>query len=384
VQIKSIPRIIALCVVVLLIAYIGIANTTPFNITRNYVKSGKSLALTPKNRTESINGTIKQIENLVYFNTRMLLDFDKTRIKVMFKNPSPQQNIMFGYRDQSIWHYNIQLLDAPILDNLNWNKIGNGPYLYQKAATYKTIGAFLINPPQNKVVGIVDYKEELQKSDTTLSNYKPSNTNTAINLPLRGKTTMYVYLNHEPFNMSFTKQDLNWYSDPDAAKISVYKGKDKVSDATIDDDGNDTKNQKPGYKQTVNIKNPGPGLPESGVYKIVIDAPIDSLITNITTNLHKIAFEGPLYVADNHTVYSGITKTIPTKLVTNAQSISFRSEHNQSQIANIDNQVVKITKPGQIATANNTNPIANITIPASDMKQKRVVYEIAHYLMSYF
>jgi hypothetical protein len=141
---------------------------------------------------------------------------------------------------------------------------------------------------------------------------------------------MYVYLNHEPFNMSFTKQDLNWYSDPDAAKISVYKGKDKVFDATIDDDGNSTSNQKPGFKQTVNIKNPGPGLPESGVYKIVIDAPDDSIITNITTNLHKIVFEGPLYVADNRAVYGGIPKTNPTKLVTNAQSISFRSDHNQS------------------------------------------------------
>jgi hypothetical protein len=362
-------RYIAITISILIIIFIVFYNSAPLNISKKYSSiDHNTLVLTPKNRLNNVGGISQQTGNLIYFNSPMPFKFDAANVKMKFKNRSSQQQILLGYRDQNEWHYNTQVLDDPILNKLNWIKIGHGPYLYQKSATYKTIDDFLKKPPQNKVVGTSGYKgEELQTSNTTPPNYQPANTNTSINVPLRGKTTMYAYLNHEPFDMSFTKQDLNWYSDPDAAKISVYKSKDKVFDATIDDDGNSTNNHKPGIKQTINIKNPGPGLPESGVYKIVIDAPIDSLITNITTNLNKLVFEGPLYIADNRAVYGGIAKTNPTKLVTNAQSISFRSDHNQSQIANVDKQVIKINKSGQIVTVNNSNPAANITIPASDM-----------------
>jgi hypothetical protein len=179
---------------------------------------------------------------------------------------------------------------------------------------------------------------------------------------------MYAYLKNEPFNMSFTKRDLNWYSDPDVVKISVYKAQDKVFEASIDDDGNDTNNHKLGPEQTIDIKNPGPGLPESGVYRIVIDAPIDSVTTNITTNLNKIVFEGPLYVVDNHDVYGNIiTKTQPTKLITNAQNLNFRSDHKQSTSVLVDKQLVNIATPNQIFTATNNSPNALLTIPNSDM-----------------
>jgi hypothetical protein len=175
-------------------------------------------------------------------------------------------------------------------------------------------------------------------------------------------------LSHEPFNMTLTKRDLNWQNDPDAVKISVYKGKDKVFDATIDDDGNSSNNRNAGQPQSVEIKNPGPGLPEAGVYKIIIDTPGDSMITNITTNLHKLAFEGPLYVADNHEVYGDIVaKTKPTLLTTNAQSLSFRSDHEQSKTATIGKQVININKPNQVFNAISTTPTTNVIVPSSDM-----------------
>jgi hypothetical protein len=364
-----ISKVLAIMLATTTVGYVFLANSVPFNISRSYTNNNKgALVLMPTNRVENLNGISKQSDNLIYFNSTMPFKFDTASVKVKFKNTSPQQQILLGYRDQNVWHYNTQVLDNPMLNNLNWPKTGNGPYLYQKTTDYKNVKDFLDNLPKNKNIGIVDYTgEDLQTSKINLPNYQPTSATTSINTPLRGKTTMFVYLNHEPFNMSFTKQDLNWAADPEAVKISVYKDKDKVFDATIDDDGNSTDNHKPGYKQTVNIKNPGPGLPESGVYKIVVDAPVDSLITKISTNLHKIVFEGPLYVADNASIYSAVAKTTPTKLVTNAQGISFSSEHNQSPTANIDNQLIKITKQSQVITANNSNPSANITIPNSDM-----------------
>jgi hypothetical protein len=363
-------RYIAIIISVCIVIFIILSNTAPFNITRTYFSDNKHiLLLGPKDRVKIIDNIIRQKADLVYFNSPMSFNFDHSKIKIVFKNTSPEQQILLGYKDQETWHYNLKLIDNILLDNLNWNKVGNGPYLYQKKPTYNSVGEFLNKIPENKIIGVVDYK----KSDSLqpkikLPNYQPANTTTSINTPLRGKTTLYAFLNHEPFNMSFTKQDLNWYTDPDVTKISVFKGKDKVFDATVDDDGNTTGNHKIGNEETVEIKNPGPGLPESGVYKIVIDASDDSLITNISTTLHKISFEGPLYVADNHEVYGNITPdTKPTNLITNAQSLSFRSDHNHSTIAKINQQTVNVNKANQTFTATSNTPSSTIAIPNSDM-----------------
>jgi hypothetical protein len=369
-MLSKISRILSILIAFSISGYILFANTSPFNITRKYVSDDKAaLALGPKNRVETVNGVNKQIDNLIYLSSKMPFSFDHAQVKTIFKNQDNDQQILLGYHDQEAWHYNTQVLDYPPLNNLNWPKVGSGPYLYQKYPNYKTVNEFISHPPQNKVVGIFDYPDyDSLQANLSIPNYQPSKAKISINVPLRGKTIMYVYLNNEPFNMSLTKQDLNWYSDPDVAKISVYKDKDKVFDATIDDDGNSTDNHKPGFKQTVNIKNPGPGLPESGVYKVVVDAPLDSLITNITTNLHKLAFEGPIYVAENQAVYGEIVKkTNPTILTTNAQLLNFRSDHEQSNTAMVDMQTIKITQPNQVVNSTNPKPSAAITIPSSDM-----------------
>jgi hypothetical protein len=369
--IKQSSKIIAVSIVIVIMFYILFANTIPFNISRTYSSNdGKFLVLTPKNRVRTINGIARQAENLIYFNSPMLFKFDKAKVRVTFKNNNHEaQQILIGYKDQREWHYNTQILDNPTLDKLNWQKIGGDPYLYQRLPSYRTVNEFIKHPPRNKVVGVADYKNnDLLQSNTSIPNYSPSKTKTSIDVPLRGKTVLYTYLSNEVFDITFTKKDLNWQKDPDVAKISVFKDKDKVFDATIDDDGNATSNHKPGRPESVNIKNPGPGLPEAGVYRIVIDASDDSLITNISTTLHKISFEGPLYVADNHEVYGDIApKTKTTNLVTNAQKLSFRSDHDQSKSVMVDKTLINITKPNQVFTATNSAPIANISIPKSDM-----------------
>jgi hypothetical protein len=365
-----ISRILSALIALLLITYIVFANTTPINIKRNFTSNGKDISVPyPGTRIEKIGATTKQINEPIYFTNKMPFKFDHSKIKISYKNQNPDQMIFIGYKNQDPWHYNTQVLDYPPLDNLKLPKIGRGPYLYQKNADFKSIDDFFNNSPKNKVVGIFDYSDvDALQSNLDIPSYRPSKNNTSINVPMRGKTVMYAYLNNESFNMSFTKQDLNWYADPDVATISVYKGSDKVYDATIDDDGNATSNHDSGQPESVIIKNPGPGLPEAGVYKIVIDAPDDSVITNVTTNLHKLAFEGPLYVADNHEVYGDIVaKTKPSMLTTNAQSLSFRSDHGKSKTAVVDKQVVNISKANQVYTAQSTSPTTSVNIPNSDM-----------------
>jgi hypothetical protein len=108
--------------------------------------------------------------------------------------------------------------------------------------------------------------------------------------------------------------------------------------------------------------------PVNGVYKIVVDNTGDSLITNITTKLHKIAFAGPLYVADNHEIYGDIVKkTNSTLLTTNAPRVSFKTDHSQSKVVILDKQIIHIDSSGKEFIFPNTKPTAAIAIPQSDM-----------------
>jgi hypothetical protein len=365
---KTLTRIISIVLSIIVICYVVIANSVPFNISRHYgTNTNNTLVLTPPSRVKKEDGKTIQKDNLVYFNSPMPFKFDNAKAKVLFKNPTSQP-ITLGYKDQPEWHYNTQVLDDPLINTLSWPKVGNGPYLYQKVPKYNSVKDFVENPPQNNIVGVTNYTNlKILQPDTSLPDYSPSSTGTTIDVPLRGRITMYAYLKNEPFKISFNKRDLNWYADPDTTKISVYKGKEVVFTATLDDDGNTSNNQKAGAIQTVTIKNPGPGLPEAGVYKITIDSPGDSLITSISTSLHKLAFQGPLYVADNHEIYGGIVKkTQPTVLTTGAQGLNFRSDHGQSGTITVGQQSINMTKLGLVYSATNTSSTTSINIPGSD------------------
>jgi hypothetical protein len=372
-RLNQYSRVIASSLSLLIISYVLASNYTPLGVSVNYQSGKTGLSnLIPQNRVEEKNGTSTQKDNLIYFTSDMIYSFDTSKIKVTFKNHSNDQQILLGYRNQSLWHYSLKALDIPFINNLNWQKVGSGPYLYQKTAKYSNMSDFLNNPPKNKVLGIIDYnKSDFIQSYSSIPQYQPSNNETSIVVPLRGKTIMYAYLKGEPFKMTFTKHDLNWYSDPDVVKISVFKEQKKVFDATIDDDDNVSSNHKTGPSQSITIQNPGPGLPEAGVYKVVIDAADDSLITNIKSSLHKIAFEGPLYVADNHEVYGSTSKTTrQTTLFSNAQHLNIRSDHGQSNSATVGQQTLKITQPNSVVSATNTLPVTQIIIPNSDMLSK--------------
>jgi hypothetical protein len=371
-----IPRYLSIFIAITLICYVLYVNFPAFNSQFSFsIGDGSSRIsdLLPNYRVQ--NGGLKnglpaeQNSDLIYFNSPPPRSFNRANLKIAFRNDNKNQLIEAGFQDSIAWHYAIKILNAPMLDNLKWNKIGSNTTLYQKTSNYKSLSEFYNKPPINKVIGTFDYSNNsFLQPDTKLPNYTPSNTNTSIDVPLRGKTVMYAYLNHEPFNMTFTKKDLNWYADPDDVKISVYKQKSLVYETLIGDDGNTSGDHKQGQEKSVNIKNPGPGLPEGGVYKIEVDSPNDVLITNITTNLHKIAFEGPLYVAGNHEVYSNVVKsTQPTTLSTNAQRINFKTDHDQSKITTVDKQVINIKKPKEVYTANNNTPLSNVGIPRSDM-----------------
>jgi hypothetical protein len=373
-RLQMLARNIAILVSSLIVLYIIAANTTPINIQQVETMANSGLTpLTPIDRVVQGNGYDVQVGDLVYFYSTMLFKFDHANVKFVFKNPSASQNISLGYQDQQQYHYNASVLDAPFLNTLNWPQLSNnGLYLYQKTPVYKSVSEFLMKPPTDKAIGVFDYDfQSSQPLDVTIPGYKPAKQDTIITTPLRGKTTFYAYVQNEPFHMILTKRDLNWYAQPDVVSIKVYKGSDVVAQTSISDDGNESSNHVVGVPQQAVINNPGPGLPENGVYKIVIDAPGDTITTRIQTNLHKLAFAGPLYPVSNAKVYGGVTtSTTPTTLYTDAPAISAQTYHTATQTVQVGLQGLSVTagQPAAVSgpTGANDGSLVGVIAPLSD------------------
>ena len=355
-----------------LLAYLAVMNTIPFNINMNYTSSDpkKLSKLGPATRiTADKSGEYRQTGNPVYFTSSMPFRFDEATVRLKFKNPHPDQTVSVGFKDRPEWYYQTNVISAPFLDTFSWPRVGNGPYLYQKTAEYQSVEDFTKNPPENKIVGTYDLDAaELAAETPAPEGYKPASSDTRIDVPLRGKTTFYMYLKDEKFKLKITKRDLNWYADPDAMKVSIYKGKSIVMTATIDDDGNATANKKAGGLQTIELKNPGPELPEAGVYKVVVDASRDSVLASIQTNLHKIAFEGPIYPVSNHEVYGSVAgKTSPTTLFAHADTVTVSANHMVAlQTISAGSQSVTLATINQPVSVGNLVD-SQITIPKSDV-----------------
>lgn len=370
----------------LVLIYIAILNLTPFGITKYYV-SGVNKEISepgPKNRVSSINtneGLVqKQTDDLIYFTTSMPFKFEKAKVKITFQNSSENQQLFLGFQDEDKWHYDNTLIDIPFLNLTDWTKVKGVPNIFQRQYKYQNIEGFLNNPPQS-IIGSYYLDNSFAVSKMKIPNYQPGNTITEINTPIRGKQILYAYLENEPFKMWISKQDLNWYEEPDPVTIKVYKDKDVVYTATIDDDGIEDTSGKVLPVQEIYIQNPGPGLPEAGIYKIVLDGGADTIITNIKTNLHKIVFEGPIYLAGNQEVFPKINKsTNPNLLFTNAKIISARTYHKPSlqeikiateganlKVASTSAKLIKLDSLNTQISTDSASLISQIFIPLSDI-----------------
>jgi stage V sporulation protein B len=369
-SIQATSRVSAYSLVVLLIAYIALANTSPLGTTRSYALSENTIEkLGPESRVEiatTTNITItKQKDDLIYFSTPFPFNFDTAVLEIAFKNPVQTQPLEVGFKDRDAWHYKTELADIVLAHHPEWKAIGTSTVLYQKEKEYTSVEDFLAHPPQ-KVIGTFDYN--LSTRETTIPDYEPSDKPTVIDSPLRGPHTMYVYVKDEPFYMKIVKQDLNWYVDADAATVEIYREEDRVFTVTFGDDGVVAASRKPGMEEVAEIRNPGPELPEPGVYKIVINSSQDSVIKRIETNLHKIVFAGPIYPISNSEIYRDFaSSTKPTILYTNSNKLTAVTYHDAStQVLSVNNSKVSLRKNSP-QIINLTSSPAQITVPKSNV-----------------
>jgi len=375
-QIRRLTLIFCSVLAVSVIGFVLYGNFAPMGVIISYdSRTNREISpLSPKNRVLGIQvgeeEVTKMTDDLVYFTTDMRYQYDSAVVKVFFQNTYPEQELFLGFQDQDIWHYESKIIDSPILNDLDWPRSGTNSLLYQRFKLYDTFDQFLASPPRDSIIGIYNYNADiLKQAYINLPDYKPSQSETVINTPLRGRHTLYAYLSGEPFRMKIAKQDLNWYDEPDILKIIIYKENDPVFQAIINDDGITDSSHKKASIQEAEIRNPGPELPEPGVYKIVLDQNDDTVVKSIRTNLSKIVFESPVFTIANHEVYPQIAdKTEAVSLVTDALQVKALTYHPDAlqTIAVGDKRLplLIVKEEAEITTPDN---LSQITIPKSDV-----------------
>jgi hypothetical protein len=374
----------------ILMGYVVLSNLTPFGVNKIYKSNffdKNGIALYPGNRVNPVvvnsENLYKQVGDMIYFSTDAPFRFDAAKVKITYKNNNPDQSLFLGFQDSEAWHYQFNIIDSPLMNSLKINRLEGRVSLYQKNSKYSSVGAFLDSPPQNTTVGIFNLDNlVLGRARTKLEDYLPAASPTLIDTPLRGKHVLYAYLENEPFHMTIQKQDLNWYEGEDVATVNIFKDGDLVYSVTAGDDGITNDSGDVASPQNMQISNPGPELPESGVYKVVIDATGDTVIRSIKTNLHKIVFESPIFPIENNSAYPKfINATSPTVVYSGSNQFKAHTSHTPAlQTLNIFDPTINMDiylvldqlKQDTFATSSATladtaQNLMKITIPQSDV-----------------
>ncbi|MDP3941660.1 MAG: hypothetical protein Q8Q49_05120 [bacterium] len=377
-QMKLVGEFFGIIFLTAFVAYVVLYNMSPLGVTANYAldtDGGNISKLGPKERVTEVaqNGqtVFRQTHDLVYFTTKMPFVFDTARVHLTFQNKNPDQTIALGFQDRETWHYAAKPYDVPFLNDLSWTHSGKNPVLYQREKTYANADDFLARPPLHAFIGTYSYETEIGNiALTRLPDYKPVSKESLINsTPLRGKHVLYAYLDHEPFTMTIEKQDLNWYEDPDVMTVKIYKDKDLVYQAIADDDGVTDSSKRVLPPRTLSIKNPGKEFPESGVYRIVIDANSDTIIKRIQTNLHKIVFQGTIFPVGNKDAYTSVVaSTAATDVYTNALVLGASTYHSAGkQTMQVGTQTLSLTTLKSEEIMIPQEDITKVVIPKNDV-----------------
>lgn len=286
--------------------------------------SGRAL----EREQNSANGEFYQriIIDPVYFSIDLPSPYPQADVTIEYQNPS-QNIIQLGLRlddDEDAWNYSYQPLENKFIDATSWPVIENDQYqLFQEDPKYETVENFLAYPPTDSRVGTFLSSFEFPFIDPY---YVTSPTGTTIDTPLRGRHELYTYIKDETLDLAVTYQDINYGAGPDPLKINVYHAGVNSFSQEWADDGEEGITGVTNGENTAHII-----LPElvEGVYRIVLEANDDVMITNIDSAQHKLVFKGRLHLAGSPE-YVGTIPNIninPTNVISDAQYISLNAKH---------------------------------------------------------
>jgi len=253
-------------------------------------------------------------------------------------------------QDTGDWDYSVVCNSCSPQNKYNWQpfyrgtlgnyypvKNINGVNIYSKEnisnpKDAKTIQDFISQNKDNSSVAVLDNSYSLSNFVNPNIDYKDGSS-TTINTTFRGPHQFYVYLK-DKLDLSFLKQDLNWYENSDEVTVTLYDmDNNVVFQSRIDDDGNTTNNNITG---DINKKFNFPVIPYAGVYRLALSGNNDWLIKNMTINTNKIVFNQSILSLDPANIYTEIKK--PKDLTFYAwqpggiQTIQINSESTSAQI----------------------------------------------------
>jgi hypothetical protein len=372
-NIRLISRMFSLAILNALVMYV-VFNNFPLTYLSLPIDAKNLSEIGPKDRviTENILGENiqKVVDDITYF-TAKTSGFNEATIRITFRNDNPNQDLFIGFKDKKEWHYNTKPVDLHLINNLNWNSISdNTTTLYSQGGNnnYGSVQQFYSDPPHNVVVGNY-FSEETPSPSTILVDYRPSDKITTLDTPLRGSHTFYVYLRNEPFILKILKQDLNWYIGEDLLTVQIYKNGELLTERKIGDDGITDNSKKEGIIQPLVIEYLGDNYPEAGVYKIVMQSNSDVVVKSIKTNLHKIAFVGPIFPINNSNIYNkNIATNYPLDIYTNTPEAHIKALHKQTlENVYVDSEPITINDVNTDYIVGLTNPLTNIQANNGDI-----------------
>jgi len=122
-----------------------------------------------------------------------------------------------------------------------------------------------------------------------------------IETSLRGGHTFWTYVDNDTLELEVTKQDLNWYENPDELVIQVYDLYGELKSSTsIPDDGNIGNGKEIGGLQSASLTLQDI---ESGAYRTELNGSADLLIRKIEINQEKLVLEKKAWMVGTSTSY---------------------------------------------------------------------------------
>jgi len=252
--------------------------------------------LTPAERVAIAGKEEAVIGDPAYFSLFVPRTFDRATLKLKFRpvggNPIVEAGLL---ADRKNWRYELRPLENRHLDDLaGWEALsGNGLTLFQKKKIYGSVDAFLKKPPPFDAIAAYNYE---LKTAYAIAGYAPQKEPRTIGVPLRGSFQLYAYIKNEPLKFSFVYDDLNENLDRDDIDIFVFRGGEKKGEWLIKDEGlaEGGKTIDRNKKARIEIGD----LPE-GAYKVEFKARDDIVVRKIETGQHRLAFAGPLWLAQS-------------------------------------------------------------------------------------
>ena len=236
----------------------------------------------------------------------------------------------------------------PTIQGLLWDSVTEDKLtLYQKNKKYIDIDSFLNDPDitssDGKGVGLYNYKIK-----PVIKNSDLSNGFFETNSKLRGGHTLYTYVSNNKLEINISKIDLNQYQGSDTVDIvGSYNDEDTFRE-TIEDDGIDDNSNRKTQTQEKFIEK----ILENGIYKISIDAGIDSVITDIKINQKLVVFDR-LFLVDNPVIYPIADDYKINTIYTDSGKLSFILGHeSQKQNVKINNNVFEIDQENKSVNIN--------------------------------